>query len=330
MKKHLFILLVTWTVFSQFACTRVKESEPVLPVDTTKAPLPVLSLGVKEDSSATIDLSSILPQNEPYTLQFGTLLHGEIVMQAGGKSLQYKSKSTGWKSDSTTYQFCRKGICRTGFLKVINLDFKDSVMVSDTTLIPDVGPFYMGYLSSLEETLVPAGVNGKIISLTHLYYTANIQTPDSTKILYYSAGGGTAGTFGFDDVTYLIKAENGDVYKGRFGIIIGDTCEAQARNDTYQVTGNSMTWLASTWFQNDEPCFSTEENYQIRISPDTYTDYLKLPTPNGEITDTIEAGVQKLKYRRTNLSATGDTFWYYVKAGFNNRITRARIQLVFP
>jgi len=329
MKKHLIYVLVAWSVLWQFSCSKIKEKDPILPVDTTTAAMPSLSLSVEEDSSVSLDLNPILPHNEPYTLQFGTLLHGKIMVEDGGKRLRYKSTSTGWKSDSTGYEFCRKGRCRTGVFKVINLNYVP-VVVADTIIIPSIGPFYIGYLSSLEETLVPAGITGKLISLTHNYYTATIQESDSTKFLYFSGGGGTVGTFGFDDITYVVKASNGDLYKGGFEIVMGDTCgEARARNDPFDITGNTKTWLPAEWFANDQPCDFVEDNYNIRISLNAYTDNLTVQTPNGEVTDTMVAGVQQLQYKRTNLSASEDTFWYYVKAGFNQRITRAKVKLRF-
>ena len=332
MKKYLFYVLVAWGVLSQYACSDLKEKDPVLPVDTATVSMPALSILVKEDSSVSLDLSTILPQNEPYTLQFGALLHGEILVENGGKQLRYKSTSTGWKSDSTGYEFCRKGRCRNGIFKVNNLDFIPIIIdpiIPETLALAPIGPFYLEFLSSFEDTIVPLNISGKLISLTHNYYIANIQGPDSTRILYFSAGGGTVGTYGFDDITYIIKASNGKLYKGGFEMILGDTCEAQARNDSFSVTGNSMTWPASNWFENDQPCFGTEDNYQIRISLATYGTDLTINTGKGLLTDTMEAGIQKLKYTRTNLSATEDSFWYYVKAGFNQRITRAKVKLKF-
>jgi len=348
MKGQIILLLLAWIWVLLFSCSSFEEGKPIIPDDTTTVSLPFLKLAVADTGSGIIKLDSIIAADEVYTLTFGVLKFGRIVLENAGRTVRYVSSAKGWKIDSTDYEICRKGRCRKGIFRVTNVNFKvdsvvnpeDSVIVPEDTIInpgdtnasqlPNLGPVYVESFGSADVSVSQLGFNGKFISIKHSYYTTNIQGADSSSILYFAGGGGTVGNFGFDDVFYTIKTTGGEIKKGKIEFIIGDTCEAQARNNSFTLTGNSSQWQASVWFENDKPCSFTENQFKLRLKLNPYGLPYSMATEAGIVTDAVSIGNQQyFKYKRTNTSGNTDTFFYYLQAGSNNRISRARILLKF-
>jgi hypothetical protein len=88
--------------------------------------------------------------------------------------------------------------------------------------------------------------------------------------------------------------------------------------------------LPLVWFENDKPCSFDEDIYKITLRLNSYNPPFAMATKVGVIADVVSTGNQKqFRYKRKNVSASDDVFFYYLKAGTNNRITRARIKLKF-
>jgi len=321
-----FLLLTAIGMFGILSCTKIEQTLPKLPVDTSTAALPKLELKMEGTDSTVLDFSSIIAANEPFSLSFTLFQHGRIVVRAGN-IVRYISNEERWTADSGHYDYCQKGHCRRGFIQIRNSKiFKDSIVIPLTNL----GPFYLAYFGSKDFNLIPTGRTGKISSIDHNYFTANIVAPDSVQLLYV-ANGGVQGPYlmGFDDVYYRIKTTGDTVFTGKVSFVLGDTCDAQARPDSFQVSGNQAQWSAGQWVLNDEPCFAPLENFKIRIQVNPYGESLSIQTQNGVLVDTLVNGQQVLKYTRTNLAANQDVFPYYLLSNSNNRLTRAWIKLKF-
>lgn len=321
------MLLAVVGLISLVRCTEIQQPLPKAPVDTTSAPLPQVSVTVSGQDSADLDFSGIIKANEPFSLSFGAFQHGKVVLRAGNV-VRYISTEGRWKADSGYYDYCQKGNCRRGKIKVGN----NNHTTTDTIWVqmPNLGPFYATYLGSVEVNLIPPGRTGKIISMTHSFFTAQIVAPDSVKVLYFAGGGGSSPfSMGFDDIRYQVRTANDTIFYGTVPLVLGDTCEAQARDDAYTVLNGQRTFLPEEWAVNDEPCFAPLENYRVMVKPESYTGSLRISTPNGTLSDTLIGAEQRLVYRRQNQTATQDTFLYYLLDMNTNRLSRAYIRLTF-
>ncbi len=320
------LLLSAIGLFGILSCTEIEQTLPKPPADTSSAPLPKLELSVEGADSALLDFSPIIAANEPFSLSFTAFQHGRVVLRTGN-IVRYISNNERWSTDSGYYDYCQRGNCRRGLIRIVNSQvFSDSVVLPLATL----GPFYLAYFGSQDFNLIPTGRTGKITSIVHNYFTANIVVPDSMRLLYF-AGGGMQGPYlmGFDDVNYRIKTPGDTIFTGKVYFVLGDTCEAQARPDSFQVSGNQAQWTAGQWALNDEPCFAPLEDYKIRIQINPYSNFQSIQTPNGVLVDTLVNAQQVLKYTRINLAAREDIFPYYLLSNSNNRLTRAWIKLKF-
>jgi len=320
------LLLTAIGLFGMLSCKKIEQTLPKLPADTSTAALPKLELTVEGIDSTVLDFSPIVSADEPFVLTFSAFKHGRVVLRTGNV-VRYISNEERWTADSGYYDYCQKGHCRRGFIKIRNSKiFKDSIVIPLTNL----GPFYLAYFGSKDFNLIPTGRIGKITSIVHHYFTANIVAPDSVQLLYV-ANNGNQGPYrmGFDDVYYRIKTQGDTILTGKLSLVLGDTCDAQARPDSFQVSGNQAQWSASQWVLNDEPCFAPLEDYKIRIQVNPYGESLSIQTQNGVLVDTLVNGQQVLKYTRTNLAANQDVFPYYLLSNSNNRLTRAWIKLKF-
>jgi hypothetical protein len=321
------LLLIVLGLFSLMACTEIEQPLPKPPADTSSAPLPSLALSVEGADSALLDFSPIIAANEPFTLSFSAFQHGRIVLRTGNVVRYISSNDERWAADSGYYDYCQRGNCRRGQIRIVNRQvYSDSVIVA----LPHLGPFYLAYLSSQDFNLIPTGRTGKITSIAHSYFTANIVAPDSVKLLYFAASG-VQGPYlmGFDDVQYRIKTIGDTIFTGTLSLVLGDTCEAQARPDSFLVSGNQSQWSAAQWAVNDEPCFAPLDDYKIRIRVAPYGEYLRIPTTNGILVDTVINDQQVLKYTRTSQAATQDSFPYYLLSNATNRLSRAWVKLKF-
>jgi hypothetical protein len=312
------------------SCTRYEENEPVNPLDKESGPIPALRLTVRNNEPVQIPLDSLISHSEGIGVSFSSPLYGYLDPSEDRKFLTYKPfpDAGNWLVDSVEYQVCRKSGCRKGKLYFVNAEYDPTPPVADTLQLPDAGPFYLGYFSSLEVPVFPSTLAARIQTIRHRYYTCSVQGPDSTHILYFAGGGSTQGTFGFDEVSFLGKTPEGQWVKGRVSFILGDTCEAQARDDAFLVLAESITWLPSQWLTNDGPCFGSLEGHSLRLHPENAA-VRKVATNNGIVTDTLINGERRFRYQKTNPAAASDAFWYYLEAGPNQRLTRARIRLTF-
>jgi len=319
------LLLTAIGLFGMLGCTKIEQTLPKLPADTSTAALPKLELKVEGTDSTVLDFSSIIAADEPFSLSFTPFQHGRIVVRAGN-IVRYISNKEPWTADSGYYNYCQRG-CRRGFILIRNSKvFIDSIVIPQKNL----GPFYLTYFQSKDFNLIPTGRTGKITSIVHNYFTVNIVAPDSVKLLYV-ANGGVQGPYlmGFDDLYYRIKTIGDTVLKGKISFVLGDTCDAQARPDSFLVSGNQAQWSAGQWVLNDEPCFAPLENFKIRIQVNPYGESLNIQTQDGVLVDTLVNGQQVLKFTRTNLAANQVIFPYYLLSNSNNRLTRAWIKLKF-
>jgi len=317
-------ILVLWLALA--SCTEIEQIIPSAPIDTTSTELPFISASVLGIDSVEVDLSPSIVANEPFSVSFSSFQHGRMVLREG-KKFRYISLTERWVADSGFYDICQTGNCKRGKIKVRNNRiFTDSVVIS----LPELSPYYIPYLGSQEVYLIPPGRSGKVISLSHNAFTASVIGPDSTRMVYFAASGiSNPFLLGFDDVTFQIKTIGDTILKGSFKVILGDTCEAQARDNAFMLTGSNAEWNTMDWAANDEPCFAPLEDFKIKIHPSVYSNYIKVNTPQGILTDTLIGGEQKLLYKRTNPAATEDVFPYYLLANSTNRLSRAWIRIKF-
>ena len=308
-------------------CSQIDQPIPVVQTDTTSKKFPVIMVILSGfEDSVDIDFSQIIEANEPFSLNFSSFRHGQIVLRKGNKFRYISQSEEMWVTDSGFYDYCKGGNCRRGVINIKN----DRRSTNAVFVLPDLGPFYLLYLGSLDPYLIPTGRTGKIKQATHNFFTSQIVGPDSAKVLYYAGSGPiTPFLMGFDDVTYKIKTAGDTIFTGQFSLVLGDTCGAQARSDSYTITDNEVEWTSLDWAANDEPCFAPLENFTIKIQPTAYNNSLTINTGTGILTDTLINGAQKLLYKRTNLNATQDIFPYYLLSHSDNRLSRAWIKLKF-
>ena len=138
----------------------------------------------------------------------------------------------------------------------------------------------------------------------------------------------------FRSVCYKATSLSGQCYRAKIAIIIGDTCEAHARDDFFFIpTGNAL-WPETALTANDKGCNNLVGSNQTRtpyLPPLDweYGNYKSMNTTNGVLIDTLVGGVQHYKYRRTNSLANEDDFTYYFKNLTTSRVTKARVKINF-
>jgi len=330
-------ILIGMSLLASMACTKINETRPDLPVDSSRASFPNLELSVAGLDSTIINLAPIVPTNEPFTLAISAFTFGSITLIDNNKFL-YKSFTNKWRKDTAHYDVCRKNVCRRGFIEIVNRspvlepDTVDSTIVVDTSFImlAPTGSVYINYVGFKEIAVVPSNLVAKIKSYQHNYFKAIITNSDSLKITYTAAGGNgsTIPLIGFDDLYYNLKGSDGKMYKGKVELILGDTNAAQARPDSFVVSGNNITFNQTQITTNDEPQFSFDI-YKIRLQIQSYGDEIQINTPNGTLSEALVNGEQVFTYTKTNTTATSDVIPYYLLAASNNRLTRAWIKLKF-
>lgn len=329
MKTQFFALriILVMTGLWMMSCSGWEEERPLFPA----VPDPLVDwnqdLVINGIGSVVFKADSGFPADKPYTLEVFGAKHGTNRIEDQGR-IRFEINNAKWQRDSFSVRICREGVCRQWIRRVRNT----APILADTQVLQtEVRPYYLLYGSTLNRKLVPDGTNGKLVRVKHRFYTATIQAPDSTRLFYFS-GGGTLYNYGYDDIEYLIREDNGKFIRGNYSLIIGDTTEAQARPDSFLVPAGTeeFTLQGAQILDNDQNSDGSETQFQIRIqeNPD-YGDNLEINLADCRMLDFKESGTQKIRITRTNPQADTITLRYYLRAGSNGRITRSTIRLRF-
>lgn len=308
-----------------FSCHRVEEQEPFFPEDTLTSSLPTLFRSVSDYEKIQIRIDSLVARDVNLSLKMGKPLYGSLSLMAGGQGLEYTPQVSNWHKDSVDYQLCRGIYCRPGRLVFFNLNYTPQ---ADTILLPPIGPVYLNFLGTFQQNLLPAGQAGKIKFVRHRFFSSFIQGPDSTSLLYYSGGGSSAFSYGFDDLNYYIQTQAGKWYKGYIEFVIGDTCQFQAKSDLFFMSGDSLHLPASTLLANDVDCNGAINQGLVRIKiPPDYGDETSLTTAKGKWIERGAGSSKQISFVPHPGSFQSDSIRYYLVSPFNQRISRAWLKV---
>lgn len=335
MKNRMKIIYFLFALaLSGMACTKIADQQPVSSFEKETGPLPWLTLSLDSNHlSQTIRFDSIA-QGGNFSVQFTSLSHGKIRIVENGQSVQIQMNAGNWKADSSQYTICKSGVCRIGEIRLVNRSYKANDTIPnplDTSCseLP-LRSIYLAFEAVFQvQNIFPFGGKGTIDSIKTQFYPAQNM---GDSIIRYQAGGVVLDhKTAWDTIRYQLKATNRQCWTGKIAVVIGDTCEAHARNDVFHLSSGNALWPESQLTSNDQGCNNLLGTFQTRSQyPDfDYGNYLQQNTRNGMLTDTLIGGNQHYKYQRTNPSATEDGFYYYFKNLISGRVTKAWVRIRF-
>jgi len=321
----IFLLLVGWN----YSCTQIENQQPLSSFEKESGDLPAFNIQLDSTRlGQTIRFDSIA-QGGNFSLAFTPLTSGKIKIIDNGLAVEIKMPKTNWKTDCTEYTICKNSVCRKGKIVLKNGSFRPEVVDTNSDCLSLlVRTFYLPFLGSVEVKNLFPGMLGLIDSLKTDHYS--FQKQGDSLVVFVAAGNNQPEDWAWDTLRYRASS-NSNCYLGKVAFIIGDTCEAHARSDVFNLpTGNAL-WADSDWTNNDQGCNTLLGSYQTRIQyPDfDYGNFVKTITKAGILTDTLIGGNQHHKYQRMNPSAIEDGFYYYFKNLSSNRVTKAWIRITF-
>ena len=313
------------------SCTKVDSYPQPSDFEKTTGPLPYFNNNLDSNGIKTIRFDSIA-QGGNFSLSFTPLAFGSVRIVEEGKAVQIQMKGGNWSKDSTEYTICKNLTCRKGKIILFNLQYKktDTIEPIDTSCSELAtrkvyGPF--NQLLKIGE-LFPFAGNGKIDSLKSQLYTVGNQ--GDSIITFTTLDVPVDQKWAWDTIRYKLKAKNRKCWTGKLAIVLGDTCEPEARNDIFSLPTGKALWPQNELTANDKSCNNQLGSYITRTATEfEYGNYKVMATANGILTDTLVNGSQFYKYERTNTGAVTDGFYYYFKNLTTNRVTKAWVKIIF-
>lgn len=307
-------------------CSRIEVEQPT-GGDTTRIVIPAIRLELDSTGKGSFSIQSLIETYPEFSIRFDPMAHGRFVVDLSRQQVRFEKTDDDWLIDSTRYEVCVKGKCDSGKLVVRN--FKPATPSACDTL-PVIGPIRVALLGQATISVVARASFGKIVELRPGAYNVSILSTDSTKLFYRAVG--NSQFLGYDEIGYSVRDSLGKCHRGIVQVVIGDECDVEATDDVLTVNSSFAQWPVSQFLANEaSPCSIPLDGFQFRLSTSSLDyNYLKVNSPNGNFTDTLIAGTQFLRYRKTNTAATADSIWYYLYDRDNSlRISRAKIKLRF-
>jgi len=315
------------------ACRKIDDVQPLSDFEKSKDDLPEFI--IEMDSNNLVQTLSFnrIAQGGNFQLKFTPLLHGKIAIGGEGRTIEITMFKTNWKKDSSRYTILKNGVSREGDIVIENKSFRENPVDPDTACRSFVrSTYYLPFVSSVEiKNLFTGSRKGIINSFKADFWT--VSNIGDSVLRFESNGGVNDQDWAWDTVRYKGTGEDGKCYQSTIAFVIGDTCEAHAKNDVFSVPTGSTIWPEADLTANDKSCTGQLGSYQTRtpytdIQSWEYGNYKQLATKHGVLTDTL-IGTQHYKYVRTNPSATEDGFYYYFKNLSTNRVTKAWVRILF-
>jgi hypothetical protein len=313
------------------ACTKVEDIQLKGKFETETGPLPQFELFLDSlEPKGSIRFDSIA-EGGNFTLKFTPLQFGNIQIVEDGKAVEIQMQNSNWKADSTRYTLCKNGVCREGEIKIKNRFWKanDTILPPPDTscILMPLRKYYLPFLGSITiKGLFPQ--TGTLQSLKANFYTV-VSTGDSS-LTYTGSGGFPEQSWAWDTIRYTGQTQSGRCVKGTIALVLGDTCEAWARDDDFFLPGGAALWPETALTANDRSCGGTLGNHLTRT--DTlfdYGNYKVMNTRAGILTDTLVGGSQYYRYQRTQSGIPEDGFYYYFKNNTSGRVTKAWVRIRF-
>jgi len=316
-------------------CSKVEDLQPQSDFEKSTDSLPAIKFDLDSTGSKVVQFDSIA-QGGNFSISLTGFKHCKLKIQNQGKTILVEAQGKNWKKDSSNYTICKNNHCRDGVIFLTNKQYyKDSVIIKpvDSCVIL---PFRhqhsenFGDQAFISDFLLPPGVNATINTVSVLNFYGYKY---SDNLIYYEAKKvGATQKWGFDTISYTLNGSDGKCYKGKIGILIGDTCEASARDDNFIVTNGYREFLEDEFAANDKDCngnislaFTTRSTpaFATATVQNTASGFGSLD--EGTVNQT---SIKRLfKYTRTNPSATKDIFPYYFKNLNSGRVTKAWVYL---
>lgn len=332
---HILVLLF----LTLAACKpEVEDLQPKSGFETGTGPLPEYRFEVLPGGSTIVRFDSIA-EGGNFTVSFTPLAHGRIRALPGVQGLEIALDTGNWHKDSTNYTISKNAVQRKGWLYFVNKNY-----VPDTTDDPDPEPvdtacsalpnrfIYLDFnTNTLVGSLFPDTFRGRVDSVRAWLYAASISLSQD-RIQYLANPATQEQMWAFDTVYYKLKALNRKCFTGKLIMVIGDTCEPQARPDVVQIpVSGTLTFPETLLTQNDRGCNGQTGSYITRTQMDfDYGNYKIMPTTHGILVDTLIGGNQHYKYTRANPTAREDGFYYYFRNNSSGRTSMAWVRLRLP
>jgi len=334
--KRIVYWLTLIAFYSLCSChNSVKDIQPKSDFESTTAPLPQFDLRINSGGSKVLRFDSIA-QGGNFTINFTPMTFARLSPLLDGNGILLTLDTSNWKKDSTQYTITKNTVSRKGLIYIYNnLYKKDTVIIPepvDTTCseLPDrTVPIRFFDLISEIHSLFPDTFQGKVDSISTNFYQASIINQGAT-IRYLPDPSTQLQKWGFDTLWFKLKARNRKCFTGKLLIVIGDTCEPQARPDILTATNGQFLIPETVLTENDKSCSNMLGVYLTRTQEDfDYGNYKVMNTSNGLLTDTLVNGNQYYKYLKTKPGATEDGFDYYFKNMTTGRTTKAKVTIKF-
>jgi hypothetical protein len=308
------------------ACTRIEDQQPKGTFETDKGPLPAFSLQLDSTGSGLIRFDSIA-QGGNFSVSFTPMAHARLRIIENGHALQIQALGGNWEKDSTRYIIVKNNVRREGNIVLRNRQFVPDPVNTDCILLP-IRTFYLPFLGSVEiRNLVPSGTP-TLDSIRVDFWS--FQNEGDSILTFLAAGGTNEQSWAWDTIRYQAHNNAGQCFKGKLAFVIGDTCEAHARNDLFTFPSGKSLFPETDLTQNDKGCNNVLGPHQTRTATEfDYGNYKLMNTQNGILVDTLVNGNQFYRYQRTNTSATEDGFIYYFKDLVSQRVTKAWVRIKF-
>lgn len=321
------------------SCTKVSDEEPSkIPFEKQTGPLPSLNVAVDSvNLSQTIRFDTIA-QGGNFSIQFTKLTHGKIKIVEEGKAVQIQMDTGSWEKDSTEYTICKNKVCREGLLKIVNRNYRPKG--PDTTdpiptpcIIINNWTIYVPAFSSPVQIRVPGIVLGDSLKADRY----SISRTSDSSLSYIANPIPDDQLWAWDTIRLRFSSLSGQCYRAKIAIVIGDTCEPEARNDVFDIGAATFTmWPAGELVANDKGCNNQIGSYQTRtpyqanpLADWDYGDNKRMNTRYGILVDSFYNGGPNYAYIRTKPGGTEDGFYYYFKNLLTGRVTTAWVRIKF-
>jgi hypothetical protein len=306
-------------------CSKIDVEPAKDSTDSSGFTLQAFRILLDSTGKGGFSLDSILKKHPNFSIRFEPISVGTFRVDMTTKRVVFEKNRNDWTIDSTKCEVCVDGACKKSKVVVRNYRF---IETNNCDTLPDIGPISVGLLGQVPVTVWPRKSWGKVTEIRPGFYSATVVVSDSNRILFRAVG--NSNYYGFDEVGFTVTDSLGKCHMGKIVFAIGDPCEAKAYDDSLVMTGTTGQWPVEQFLANDTSCGGPQEGLLFRISSNIiYSGTLSVFTPKGIITDTTINGIQFLKYRKQNLTATKDEFWYYMYDGSSTKITRAKIRIQF-
>ena len=318
------------------ACNHLEQkSNPVPQPDKNALPL---ILQTTASGEAPITLAALgISRTAAFSIKAEGFKYGAVIFTSDSTLAYRAASATNWPADSGRLNVCQGGACAIRTIRVLNSSFipPQSMTTTDLGLVRSlqIGTLANTLLQGLPGT---AEAGAKIDSIWGYLHLASIK-PDSITLDYASVGGIAYNiNIGWDQLHYRVKRpSNMGFYLGRVDFSIPDSClYPNARGETFTSSpgSGSIAIFKAPLFANDLSCTGVAPlRPHAGLTMASYLGFKTIATKYGTVKDTVyNANDSCFVYRRTVPSAVADTFYYYLREGDDDRVTRAQIIVNTP